>query len=530
MLGVGLVTTKKRDYAMSAVDIKKEMGLTPKAVDLRGFIDEQDSKGDLLRVPFEVDTLDDMGAFIARADYKGIDKPILFEKPKGFDIPVLANTVGHTSRRMADAHGVEADANMLPNIAAKMMGILKSGGVAPTIVDSGDAPCKEIVMTGDDVDLGVLPILRLNPGDGIGSPDFLEGRFISSLAVTKPTESAYNLSYHRFEITRKDGGAVWIYRGTGDAKSMERAWGNKIDDPEPPDGRETGQAFPIAYVLGVSPEFILAGANKALPHENNDFAYLGGLMNEPVKLVKCETIDVDVPANAEIIVEGVLKPFNWTIQGAFASFNGFYDRPRRRPFFDVTAITMRKNAIYQHVHIGRPFNECNSIASFFRAVLVYQELKAVLPNVVDVHAEPAAGIGFTIHISMKKRRIGEPKLAMMRAYTALQGFCKHVFVYDDDIDIREPRERDWALAHRFIPDRDLLVIPNVLGMTLEPMAQGVMGSNAKLGVYDGYPELPLEVRAFMGVDCTIPLGIKVMDRVKPVDEVEARVDELWAKL
>jgi UbiD family decarboxylase len=515
---------------MSAVDIKSEKGFSTSSVDFRGFIDDQESKGDLLRVPFEVDTLDDMGAFIARADYKGIDKPILFEKPKGFDIPVLANTVGHTSRRMAAAHGVEPDAQMLPNIAAKMMGILKAGGVAPTYVENAEAPCKEIIMTGDDVDLGVLPCLRLNPADGVGSPDFLDGRFMSSLVVSKPKEGAHNLSYHRFEITRKDGGSMWIFRGTGDAKSMEEYWGAKIDDPEPASAREKGKAFPMAFVFGVTPEYILAGSNKALPHENNDFAYIGGLLEEPVQLVKCETIDVDVPANAEIIVEGELKPYNWTTQGAFASFNGFYDHPRRRPIFDVTAITMRKNAIYQHVHIGRPWNECNSIASFFRAVHVYQDLKAVLPNVIDVHAEPAAGIGFTIHVSMKKRRIGEPKMAMMRAYTALQGFCKHVFVYDDDIDIRDPRDRDWALAHRFIPDRDLLVIPNVVGMALEPLAQGVMGSNSKLGVYDGYPELPFNVRAFMGVDCTNPLGIKVMDRVMPVDEVEARVDELWTKL
>lgn len=515
---------------MSAVNVKEEKGFNTSSADFRQYLEDLDSGGELFRVPFEVNTLDDMGAFIARTDYSGIDKPILFEKPAGFDIPVLANTVGHSPKRLAAAHGVEADANMLPNIAARMMGILQSGGVAPTFVDSSEAPCKEVIMTGDDVDLSVLPILRLNPADGIGSPDFLEGRFITSLALSKPKENAYNLSYHRFEITRKDGGSMWVFRGTGDAKSMEEYWGNKIDDPEPADGRETGKPFPVAFVLGVTPEYILAGSNKALPHEGNDFSYIGGLRNEPVKLVKCETIDVDVPADAEIIVEGVLKPFNWTTQGAFASFNGFYDHPRKRPIFDVTAITMRKNPIYQHVHIGRPFNECNTIASFFRAVHVYQDVKKVLPNVVDVHAEPAAGIGFTIHISMKKRRIGEPKLAMMRAYTALQGFCKHVFVYDDDIDIRDPRDRDWALAHRFIPDRDLTVIPNVLGMALEPLAQGIVGTNSKLGVYDGYPELPLNVRAFMGVDCTVPLGIKVMDRVGPVDEVEARVDELWKKL
>jgi 4-hydroxy-3-polyprenylbenzoate decarboxylase len=429
------------------------------SLDFREFLKGQESAGELLRVPFEVDTLDEMGAFIARADSRGIDKPILFEKPR--------------------------------------------------FVDAGEAPCKEMIIKGDEIDLSMLPILRLNPKDGEGSPDLLEGRFITSLIVSKPKENAHNLSYHRFEVTRKNGGPMRVFRLSGDSRSMK------------------DRAFPMAFVFGVTPEFILAGANKALPHESNDFAYIGGLRAESVHLVKCETIDVDVPANAEIVVEGVLRPSKQVTQGAFASFTGFYDFPRAQPFFEVTAITMRKNPVYQHVHIGRPQNECSSIASFFRTIDVYQDLKAVLPNVIDVHVEPAAGVGFTIHVSMKKRRIGEPKLTMMRVHTTTQGRCKHVFVYDDDIDIRDSRDRDWALAHRFMPDRDLTVIPNVSGVELEPMAQGETGSNSKLGVYDGYPELPLNVRAFMGIDCTRPLGIRMMKRVLPVPEVESRVDELW---
>jgi len=475
------------------------------AYDFRRFIDDLDARGDLFRVPFTVDTIDEMGAFIARADLKGIDKPILFERPAGHGIPVLTNTVGHGAKRMAAAHGLEGNEDLLPRVAAKMTRILDSGGVEPVFVNTSDAPCKEVIMTGDDVDLSLLPVLRLNPGDS--------GRFITSLVVSKPKEVANNLSYHRFEVNRKDGGTVRVFWGSGDARSME---GDK-------------RKFAMAFVFGVTPEFILAGANSALPHESDDFAYVGGLGNEPVELVRCETIDVDVPANAEIVVEGVLNPDKWSWQGAFASFNGLYDVPREQPEFDVTAITMRRNPIYQHVHIGRPFNECNSIASFFRGLHVYQDLKAVLPNVTDVYAEPSAGVGSTIHIAMKKGRIGEPKLAMMRAHTSMQGRCKHVFVYDHDIDVRDPRDRDWALAHRFIPDRDLTIIPNVLGVELEPMAQGEVGSNAKLGVYDGYPELPLNVRGFMGVDCTVPLGIKVMNRVLPVEAVEARVDRLWSQ-
>jgi 4-hydroxy-3-polyprenylbenzoate decarboxylase len=497
-----------------------------KHFDFRAFLDDQDKKGDLFRVPAEIDTLDEIGAFIARADYEGVHSPILFEKPKGFDIPVLANTVGHTYRRMADAFGV-AEENALPGSAMKMMEILKSGGVPPVYVDAKKAPCKEVVLTGDEVDLSLIPALRLNPQDGEGGPNFAEGRFMTSVCISKPKEDAHNLSYHRFEITGKNTGSVWIFRGTGDAFSMENFWGAKMDDPSTSVDYDKGRPFPMAFVFGLTPEFILAGANAALPHEGDDFAFIGGLRDTPVEMVKCETIDVDVPANAEIVVEGEFKPFNWTMQGKFASFNGFYDDPRRRPVFDVTAITMRKKPIYQHVHIGLPLNECNSIAAFFRSVKTFAHVKEVLPNVVDVFVDPSAGCGFTAHIAIRKRRIGEPKLAMMRAYTALAGFCKHVFVYDDDIDIRDPRDRDWALAHRFIPDRDLMIIPNVVGMPIEPMAQGVMGSNSKLGVYDGYPEIPLNVRSFMGVDCTVPLGLKVMDRVVSVPDIDAKVDKIW---
>jgi len=107
------------------------------------------------------------------------------------------------------------------------------------------------------------------------------------------------------------------------------------------------------------------------------------------------------------------------------------------------------------------------------------------------------------------------------------GFCKHVFVYDDDVDIRNPHERDWALAHRFMADRDLVIVPNVVGMTIDPLAQGTMGGRTRLGAYDGYDELPLNVRPFMGVDCTVPLGIQVMDRVVKKSDAEARVDEVW---
>ena len=496
------------------------------AKDFRDFISALEQDGELLRVAPEIDTLDEIGAFIARADYEKIDKGLLFENPGGFEIPVFANTVGATYKRIASTFGVP-EKRAVPGAAAKMSEIMKSGGVKPVRVERDQAPCKEVIFTGDDVDLAMLPILRLNPEDGTKTRDFLEGRYICALACSNPSPDARNLSYHRFEITGRDKGSVWIFRTTGDAKSMEAVWGAKIDDKSDTWDLENAKPFHMAYVLGLGPEYVLTGANSALPYGHDDFSFVGGLTGEAVEMVRCETIDVDVPASAEIVIEGVMKPFDWAIQGRFASFNGFYDDPRRRPAFHVTAITTRKNPIYQHVHIGRPLNECNSIAAFFRSVKVYLDVKTALPNLLDVFVDPAAGCGFTVHLSIDKKRVGETKLAMMRAYTALQGFAKHVFVYDKDIDIRNPHERDWALAHRFMADRDLLVIPNVLGMNIDPLAQGTMGVASKLGAYDGYPEIPLNMRAFMGLDCTVPLGLDVMDRVVTKPDLEARVDEIW---
>jgi UbiD family decarboxylase len=495
------------------------------ARDIREYVEMLDQRGDLIRVKEPVDPLDEMGAFIARADMSGNSKAILFEKAVGSEFPVLANTVGTSHRRIAECFGVSYE-KAVPEVAEKMGKILAMGGIAPVMVDPAKAPCREVVLKGQDADLTRLPILRLNPEDGRGRQS-TEGRFITSLAVSQPGPGAHNLSYHRAEVQGARKAATWVFRMTGDARSMEEHWGAKMVDKKPSRGPDA-KPFPVAFAFGVTPEFLLTGANPAMPFKGNDYAFIGGLMGRPVDLVKCETVDVAVPANAEIVVEGMMKPFDFGEQGRFASFNGFYDEPRKRPVFEVTAITMRKSPTFQHVHIGLPLNECNNMASFFRSVRVFRDVQMIMPNIVDVFVAPEAGCGFTVHMSIKKGRVGEPRMAMLRAYTALTGFAKHVFVYDHDIDIRNPIERDWALAHRFIPDRDLVVIPNVVGMVIEPLAQGKMGAPSLLGVHDGHPELPLNVRSFMGVDCTVPLGLKVMDRVVRKPELDAKVDKLWA--
>jgi 2,5-furandicarboxylate decarboxylase 1 len=498
----------------------------------RDWLKDRDDKGDVWHIEKEVDVIDEMGAIIARADYSGIEKIIQFDNPKGFDIPVVTNTVGGSTERIARSFGVdpEEESHPIPAMAKTMMETIQSGGIPPVYVDEGNAPVQEVVYTGDDIDLGMLPILRCNPDDGSHNKKMKDGRFITSLCISKPTEDARNLSYHRFEELGKDWGTVWVFRDTGDALSMEEFWGSRIDDSSSTHDPEKAKPFPVAYVFGVGPEWILTGGNTALPWKHNDFGYIGGLNGEPVEMVKCKTIDVDVPADAEIVVEGVFHPFKWEMQGRFASFNCFYDVSRRRPVLDITAITMRKKPIYQHVHIGLPISETNQLGGFFRGMKIYNDLKVVLPNLVDVFVDPAAGAGFTAHISINKARVGEPKLAMMRAYTTMQGFCKHVFVYDEDINIHDPVDRNWALAHRFLADRDLTIIPNVMGMILEPLAQKPMGSPAKLGLHDGMTESPLNVRAFMGVDCTRPLGIKMMDRVLRKPHLEKYVDEVWETL
>ena len=299
------------------------------AQDLRAYLESLESTGQLLRISEEVDTLDELGALIARADYRGLHKALLFENPKGFDTPVLANTLGSTEHRIAETFGA-APQSAVPQVAQKMRQVMQGGGIPPVAVDKDQAPCKEVILVGEDADLARLPIPRLNPADG-GGPKSSEGRFISSLACSKPSATGHNLSYHRLEIQGPRHGPVWVFRLTGDAKSISEAWGSTPEDHPSTWDKEKGKPFPMAYVLGVTPAFLLAGANPGLPHKNDDFAFVGGVEGAAVEMVRCETIDVDVPATAEIVVEGVMQPFNWGQQGRFASFNGFYDEPRRRP-------------------------------------------------------------------------------------------------------------------------------------------------------------------------------------------------------
>jgi UbiD family decarboxylase len=283
----------------------------------RDYLETLESQDQLFRIREEVDTLDDMGALVARADYEGLHKALLFENPKGFDIPVLANTVGSGERRIAGAFGVPTE-GAVPKVAQKMGQAMASGGIAPVEVDKSKARCKEVILKGEDADLTKLPILRLNPGDG-GSKHSLEGRFISSLVCSKPSPQGHNLSYHRFEMQGPRHGPVWVFRLTGDAKSISESWGAAPEDPVSAHDKEKGEPFPTAFVFGVTPLFLLAGANPGLPHKNDDFASIGAMAGEAVEMVKCETVDVDVPAHAEIVVEGVYKPFNWGLQGRFRS-------------------------------------------------------------------------------------------------------------------------------------------------------------------------------------------------------------------
>jgi UbiD family decarboxylase len=204
------------------------------AYGIRDYLSQLESDNQLWRIPTEVDMLDDMGAFIARADYEGVEKALLFEHPKGFGSPVLANTVGGSFKRIAEGFGVTEEGGV-PKAAQKMGELLRSGGIPPVMVERDKAPCKQVIKTGDQVNLAEIPILRYNPQDGEGGKNFVEGRFIGSLACSKPT-GGHNLSYHRFEVQGKNHGTAWIFRLTGDAKSIEEAWGDNRRS-----GKDVGQ-------------------------------------------------------------------------------------------------------------------------------------------------------------------------------------------------------------------------------------------------------------------------------------------------
>jgi UbiD family decarboxylase len=377
---------------------------------------------------------------------------------KGYeDFPVLAGVYGSLNRLK---HTYQLDEI---NIPKKYLQATKEG-IGPVIVSSGE--CQEIQWTGDQVDLYKLPIPLHSELDA--------GQFITAgvQVVKDPETGVHGLGIHRMQLKGRNKLGLW----GGNEKRIIRAHLKNEDAGKPTD---------IAVVIGCEPSVVL-GSVARVPHSHDKYDVAGALKGSPVKLVKCKTVDIEVPATAEIIIEGKILPGIREREGPFGEFTGCYSGARQAPVVEVTAVTMRQNPIYQTAFAGMPPSEDQIIMWSARTAVCFEDASRAHPEVKAVNWTVFNGNIYEIVVSIKKRMETEAWNVISQVLSG-QALVKTCIVVDDDIDVFNPKEINWALATRVQWVRDLHVFPTMVGATLDPSSKLITQTSK------------------MGIDATIPL-------------------------
>jgi 4-hydroxy-3-polyprenylbenzoate decarboxylase len=488
--------------------------------DLRDFIAQLEQQGELKRVTVSVDPRLEMTEICDRVLRAG-GPAILFEKPKGYDgadggarMPVLANLFG-TPRRVA--LGMGQDSVEALREVGKLLAYLKEPeppkglkdawdklpvlkqvlNMAPKMV--GSAPCQEIVWEGKDVDLARLPIQTCWPGDA--------GPLITwGLTVTQgPLKSRQNLGIYRQQVIAPNKVIMrWLAQRGGALDYRDHC----LQHP--------GQPFPIAVALGADPATMLAAVTP-VPDSISEYQFAGLLRGGKTELVKCLGSALQVPASAEIVLEGVIHPDETALEGPFGDHTGYYNEQERFPVFTIERITMRRDAIYHSTYTGKPPDEPAVLGVALNEVFVPLLCKQ-FPEITDFYLPPEGCSYRLAVVSMKKQYPGHAKRVMFGIWSFLRQFMytKFIIVTDDDIDIRDWKEVIWAMTTRVDPARDTLLVERTPIDYLD-FASPVSGLGSKMGI-DATNKWPGETTRGWGT----PIAMDA--------EVKRRVDALWSSL
>ena len=432
--------------------------------DLRAFIAELEARSpdDIARVAQPISPRYEITALLTQLE-KRKQFPLLFcEKVQGGNAPIVINA--QASRRL-----MAAALECKPEELAVKFSERQSRPIAPVEVAGG--PVQEVVKLGEEVDLTTVPLLTHY--DVNAAPYITAGIVVA----VDPDTGVRNTSYNRLMMagTRE----LRIFMAIG-----RHLWTlhNKLE--------RQGRALPIAIVIGVHPLFSL-GAQAFTPATEDEYAVIGGMMGEPLRLVKAKTVPIPVPADAEMIVEGQILPHVRRTEGPFGEFTGHAVSKDERPVIEVTAITHRKNYIFQDVHAG--YTEHKLMGAVPREAALIKAVRQTVPTVKSVCMPVSGNCRFHAYISIAKRTPGQAKNAICAAFAA-DMLLKHVVIVDEDIDVFDEEQVLWAVSNRFQADKDLVVIANAQGSELDPSA-GPGGVNAKMGLdatkpLDGFaPEL-----------------------------------------
>jgi 4-hydroxy-3-polyprenylbenzoate decarboxylase len=481
--------------------------------DLRDFIEQLEREGELKRIPQEIDPNLEMTEICDRTLRAG-GPALLFENPKGHDIPVLANLFG-TPKRVAMGMGEES-VEALHEIG-KLLAFLKEPtppkgmkdawdklpvfkqvlNMAPKVVSK--APCQEYVLQGDEVDLHKIPVQTCWPGDA--------GPLITwALVVTKgPHKDRQNLGIYRQQVIAHNKVIMrWLSHRGGALDFKE--W----------QASHPGERFPVAVALGADPATIL-GAVTPVPDTLSEYAFAGLLRGGKTEVVKCLGNELQVPASAEFVLEGYIEPAEEAAEGPFGDHTGYYNEVDTFPVFTIERITHRKNPIYHSTYTGRPPDEPAVLGVALNEVFV-PILQKQFPEIVDFYLPPEGCSYRMAVVSINKQYPGHAKRVMLGVWSFLRQFMytKFVIVVDNDINARDWKDVIWAMTTRMDPARDTTVIENTPIDYLD-FASPISGLGSKMG-FDATNKWKGETQREWGTPIT-------MD-----DEIKKRIDEMWDDL
>ena len=456
----------------------------PKPIqDLREWLAKAEAIGELVRVSEPVDRDEDMSAVTYLLAKKQPSPAVLFERAglsdtNALGMRLLWNILGPSLKRTALSLEEPPDTPTV-ELIRRVKEKFKTR-IPPREVSRAEAPVYEHTLTGNDIDLDALPIPRHWPLDG--------GRYAGTAdaVITRDPDNGYlNVGTYRMMVQGKRYAGLYLSPGKDALLHIQRAW-------------QKGDAIEVAAAWGVEPLFMLVGSQK-FPKDISEYEYAGGVKGEPIPVVRGTTTDLLIPANAEIVVEGIIPPQSTKAEGPFGEFTGYYGRPESAaPLVEITAIHYRSNPILTNALMADyPSCEQSGFFAILRSARIWDDLEKLgVPGVKGIYSHPAAagGFGMTI-ICLEQRYPGHAAQVLALAAQVPGGayFTKWIIAVDDDVDPTDIDQVIWAMATRCTPGDDIDLLRNTWSTSLDPAQnppeKRLYGSKALINACKDYRHL-----------------------------------------
>jgi 2,5-furandicarboxylate decarboxylase 1 len=417
---------------------------SPVGRDLRGFLDFllREHPDQVVYVDREVDPRFEVTALLAKLERQGRFPVVIFRNVRGSRLPVVTNV--HASfARLAMALGLPATAS-IPEFTAEYSR-REDQPIAPVTVSRDEAPVNQVILRGDEVDLDELPLLTYHEKDA--------GAYatLGYAVMRDPDTGVRNAGIYRLMRQGRNEFGIQI---------SETAHGHYILKKH----QKHGEPTPVAVFIGHHPAVHL-GCLSFAPFETDEFTFAGAMLGEPLRTVRCETLDLEVPADAEMVLECEILPDLRRPEAPFGEYPGTYGPQRINPVVRVNAILMRRDAMYQSSFVGHPDNLL--LSGVTRLSYILKTVRLASPTVKAVYVPPSGRCRYICYIAMNKLIEGDPKNAAMAAFAA-DPFLKFVVVVDDDVDILNDSDVLHAIATRVRADRDTFMVTYSRGSPLDP--------------------------------------------------------------